>query len=227
MKITNKIILGLIILAFFGSVGYCKLISDTTSNAKSTPNHQVVKTKEFALFQSGDIIFQTSKSSQSKAIQLATGSVYSHMGIVYKRGADYYVYEAVQPVKLTPLKQWIDRGKDKHFVLKRLKNATEILTPQALKKMKEVGDRYKGKNYDLLFEWSDDKMYCSELVWKIYKEALDIEIGNLETLSNFDLSPKLVKQKMKERYGTNIPLNEKVISPVAMFESKYLIRVDL
>jgi hypothetical protein len=29
----------------------------------------------------GDILFQTSKSAQSKAVQLATKSKYSHMGI--------------------------------------------------------------------------------------------------------------------------------------------------
>lgn len=34
--------------------------------------------------QNGDIIFQTSTSGQSKAIQIATGSKYSHMGIIYK-----------------------------------------------------------------------------------------------------------------------------------------------
>ena len=33
-------------------------------------------------FRSGDIIFQTSKSSQSKAIQIATNSKYSHMRII-------------------------------------------------------------------------------------------------------------------------------------------------
>jgi len=54
---------------------------------------------------SGDIIFQTSKSSQSIAIQRATKSKYSHMGIIYKEGKNTYVYEAVQPVKLTPLKK--------------------------------------------------------------------------------------------------------------------------
>src|SRR5437867_163185 len=26
--------------------------------------------------------------------------------------------------------------------------------------------------YDLTFEWSDDKIYCSELVWKVYERAL-------------------------------------------------------
>jgi hypothetical protein len=68
--------------------------------------------------QNGDIIFQTSKSGQSKAIQLATGSKYSHMGIVYKQGNDFFVYEAVQPVKLTPLKDWIKRGENGHYVVK-------------------------------------------------------------------------------------------------------------
>src|SRR5687768_3065271 len=43
--------------------------------------------------QDGDIIFQTSKSNQSKAIQLATGSKYSHMGILYKVDGNFFVYE--------------------------------------------------------------------------------------------------------------------------------------
>ena len=62
----------------------------------------------------GDIIFQTSTSGQSKAIQIATGSKYSHMGIIYKEGNEIFVYEAVQPVKLTPLKDWISRGENGH-----------------------------------------------------------------------------------------------------------------
>lgn len=58
----------------------------------------------------GDILFHTSTSSQSKAIQAATGSKYSHMGIIYKQGDKYSIYEAVQPVKLTPLDKSIARG---------------------------------------------------------------------------------------------------------------------
>ena len=176
-------------------------------------------------FQNGDIIFQTSQSNQSKAIQLATKSKYSHVGIIYSNNNKFFVYEAVQPVKLTPLNQWIDRGENDHYVVKRLKNADEILTKDVLSKMKKVGEQYKGKNYDIYFEWSDDKIYCSELVWKVYKEATGIEIGELEKLSDFDLSHEAVKQKMKERYGDHIPLNEKVISPAAMFNSDKLITI--
>ena len=88
--------------------------------------------------------------------------------------------------------------------------------------MKQVGEKFRGKNYDLTFEWSDNKMYCSELIWKIYKRATGIEIGKLEKLGDFDLTSKVVKAKMKERYGNKIPNGEKVISPAAIFNSQLL-----
>jgi hypothetical protein len=88
-----------------------------------------------------------------------------------------------------------------------------------------MGERFKGKDYDIYFEWSDDKIYCSELVWKIYKEALGIEIGALQELREFDLSDNIVKSKMRERYGDKIPFDEKVISPGAMFDSEKLVTV--
>jgi len=175
--------------------------------------------------QNGDIIFQTSKSGQSKAIQIATGSKYSHMGIVYKQGNDFFVYEAVQPVKLTPLNEWISRGENGHYVVKRIKDSENLLTSETLTKMKQIGEKYTGKDYDLYFEWSDSRIYCSELVWKIYKEALGLEIGELEKLGDFNLNDKAVKQKLKERYGDNIPKDELVISPSSMFESDKLITI--
>ncbi|NOY48129.1 MAG: YiiX family permuted papain-like enzyme [Chlorobi bacterium] len=193
------------------------------------PTHTVTVQNELYSnnsLKNGDIIFQTSKSNQSKAIQLATNSKYSHMGIIYENDEKYFVYEAVQPVKLTPLQEWINRGKDGHYVIKRLKNSESILTDEVMTKMKLYGERFKGKSYDIYFEWSDDKIYCSELVWKIYKEAVNIEIGKLERLSDFDLTDEIVRSKMKERYGENIPMNEKVISPAEMFDSDKLITIE-
>ena len=152
-------------------------------------------------FQNGDIIFQTSTSGQSKAIQIATNSKYSHMGIIYKQGNDFFVYEAVQPVKLTPLNDWIKRGENHKYVVKRLKDSEKLLTDANLTKMKQIGEKFTGKDYDLYFEWSDSKIYCSELVWKIYNEALGLEIGKLQKLSDFNLTNEAVMAKLKERYG--------------------------
>jgi hypothetical protein len=172
----------------------------------------------------GDIIFHESRSSQSRAIQLATGSRYSHMGILYRDEGRWFVYEAVQPVKLTPLSAWIERGKDGHFVVKRLADDS-VLTPDALKRMRAAGEAYRGKSYDLYFEWSDSRIYCSELVWKIYKEGAGVEIGRLQRLREFDLSHPAVRAKMRERYGNRVPRDEPVISPNAMFESAKLVEV--
>ena len=91
--------------------------------------------------------------------------------------------------------------------------------------MRAVGETYRGRGYDLYFEWSDERIYCSELVWKVYKRAVGIEIGHLQRLRDFDLSHPVVRQKLRERYGSRIPSDEPVISPAAMFNSDQLIEV--
>ncbi len=181
--------------------------------------------KTNAIIKEGDIIFHESTSSQSDELRYSTGSIYTHMGIIYIIDKKYYVYEAVQPVKFTPLDKWINRGKNKHYVLKRLKNADEILKPENIKIMKEIGKNYSGKDYDNLFQWNDNRIYCSELVWKIYKNALNIEIGKLQKFKDFDLNHPKVKALIRKRYGNNINLNEIVISPIQMFNSELLIKV--
>jgi len=175
--------------------------------------------------QNGDIIFQTSRSSQSAAIQRATKSKYSHMGIVYIKNGQLFVFEAIEPVQLTPFREWIARGEGEHFVVKRLLKADKELTQKAFEQMLKVGQAFKGKHYDLYFEWSDDRIYCSELVWKIYKRALDLEVGKLQVMQEFDFSDPVVQKKMRERFGDALPKNEKVISPAAIFDSELLITV--
>ena len=178
------------------------------------------------IFQDGDIIFQVSRSSQSLAIQKATNSPYSHMGIVFLRDGKPFVFEAIAKVQYTPLAAWVKRGVGKHFVLKRLKDAPAILHADNVKRLSLAAEAFAGKPYDLTFEWSDQRIYCSELVWKIYKRALDIEIGSRQALKAFDLSDPIVQAKMRERYGNRVPLDEPVISPAAMFASPLLLTVQ-
>lgn len=167
----------------------------------------------------GDIIFQTSKSSQSLAVQSATRSRYSHMGIVFLKNSKPFVLEAISTVKFTPLDVWIARGVDKHFVVKRLQAG---LKQSDISELKKASLAFEGRPYDLTFEWSDDRIYCSELVWKLYKRALGIEVGEVARLKDFDLSAAEVKKKLRERFGNNVPLQEVVISPDAIYNSKLL-----
>jgi len=173
----------------------------------------------------GDIIFHTSRSAQSIAIQKATHSKYSHMGIVFIRDGNPYVYEAIKTVQYTSLKKWVARGDGGHYVIKRLRDADRVLTPEAVAKLRQVAAKFQGKPYDPTFEWSDSRIYCSELVWKIYDRGLGLPVGRLQKLSDFDLSDPIVKSKMKERYGKAIPMDETVISPGEMFSFDGLVVV--
>ena len=167
----------------------------------------------------GDIIFQTSKSSQSLAVQHATHSKYSHMGILFLRDQKPYVLEASATVKYTPLGVWIARGQGGGFVVKRLRSE---LTPAQVEKLRAATPMFEGRPYDLTFEWSDSRIYCSELVWKLYDRALGIQVGRLQKLSDFDLTDRVVRAKMTERYGNDIPMDSTVISPSALFDSPEL-----
>ena len=171
----------------------------------------------------GDIIFQTSQSAQSIAIQKATHSKYSHMGIIFFRDGKPYVYEAIKTVQYTPLNKWIALGDGGHYIIKRLREADRILTPNAATKPRYVAKKFQGRPYDLTFDWSDDRIYFSELVWKIYDQGIGVQVGRLQKLRDFDLSDPVVKAKMQERYGNRVPMDETVISPGEIFSSKLLI----
>ena len=173
----------------------------------------------------GDIIFQTSRSEQSIAIQKATHSQYSHMGIVFLRNGSPHVYEAIKTVQYTPFRKWVDRGEGGHYVVRRLREADRILTSQVVKKLRQAGTKFQGKPYDSYFEWSDNRIYCSELVWKIYDRGIGIRVGKLQSVRDLDLSDSIVKTKIKERYGNKVPLEETVISPGEMFSSDLFVTV--
>lgn len=170
----------------------------------------------------GDIIFQTSESKQCEAVRIATNSKFSHCGIILFVNGGEFVLEAVQPVKITPLEEWITHGKDHKYLIKRLKNEQNILTDQTLEKMKAYGKQFLGKEYDAYFEWTDNRIYCSELVWKIYKNGAGIELSKLKQLKDFNLSDERVQKILKERYGNDLPLEEKVVAPSDLVASDLL-----
>jgi hypothetical protein len=138
--------------------------------------------------------------------------------MVFIRDGHPYVFEAIATVRFTTLDVWIARGGGR-FVVKRLNRS---LTSAETEKLLATARAFAGRNYDLYFEWSDERIYCSELVWKIYDEALGVKLGKLQKLRDFDLGNPLVHAKLRERYGDHVPLDEPVISPAAVFASPLL-----
>ena len=169
-------------------------------------------------FKDGDIIFHASKSSQSKMLQIATNSNITHVGVIFFKSGKLYVFEAVNPVKITPLQEFINRGVGSKYSVKRTKTP---ISNSELKIMIEYGKRQIGKPYDLKFEWSDSKIYCSELVWKIYHYA-GIRLCDIKTFSEFNLNRPIVKQAINSRYKGKFNINESVVAPIDLYNSDKL-----
>tara|TARA_R110002020_G_scaffold98105_2_gene233769 strand:- start:72 stop:686 length:615 start_codon:yes stop_codon:yes gene_type:complete len=169
-------------------------------------------------FQSGDIIFQTSNSLQSKMLERATRSKITHVGIIFTRKNKHYVAEASSRVRIISLSKWIKRGKKKKYAVMRLnegiKKENFVLLEAYIKKQ-------LGKRYDSRFQWGDNKIYCSELVWKAYS-AFGIKLTKPKTFNDFSLGSKIVKSAIRKRYKTKINLEEPVVAPIDIFKSKKL-----
>lgn len=170
----------------------------------------------------GDIVFQTSRSAQSAAVQAATRSPLSHMGLVLPLGSELAVLEAVGPVKYTPVPEWIARGVDGRVVVRRPRAP---LSEQDVSRLARAAERYLGRPYDAAFAWSDERLYCSEIVWKVYRDALGVELGAPSRMRDLDLSSPVVAAKLRERYGLAVPLDEPVISPQAIADAPALVPV--
>jgi len=144
------------------------------------------------------------------------------MGLVLFRDGKPFVLEAMARVQFTPFVEWIHRGEESRYVVKRLRDPELLGDPAKLSALKRAALAFTGRPYDPYFEWSDDRIYCSELVWKAYDRGIGVQVGSLARLSTFDLSNLLVKTKLAERYGDKVPLDERVISPAAVFASPVL-----
>ena len=167
----------------------------------------------------GDILFQQSTSGQCEAIRLATGSPWTHCGVLVKQEGEWFVCEAVQPVVMTPVDEFIRRGKSRPVAIRRMAaglsdDQARIITDYAL--------AHVGFNYDLGFRWSDEEYYCSELVWKAYAAA-GIELTSARPLNDYDLSSPVVKAIMEKRYGKDIPLQEPMVAPGDLLQSPLLL----
>lgn len=173
----------------------------------------------------GDIVFQYSGSAQCPAIAQATRSPYTHCGIVFIEEGKPMVWEAVGPVQRVPLSEWIDHGVNDHYVAKRLKD-TAPLTSDHLAGMKAEGEQEMGRPYDIYFSLDEENIYCSELVWKIYKRGADLEVGLLERFGDMDFSGAEAKRVLHDRFGNAFPADQQVITPASLFRSALLFTVD-
>ncbi|MBW7875530.1 MAG: hypothetical protein H3C47_06065 [Candidatus Cloacimonetes bacterium] len=156
-----------------------------------------------SLLKPGDLVFQTTVSAQSGPIARATHSPLTHVGIVFQEKGKWLVLEAVQPVKITPFAQFKSVGKEGAICIRR---------PQAefdVNKVIEAGKQWLDGPYDYLFGWGDDKMYCSELVYKAFEKGASLKLGDLQAVETLDFSSLAVQELMIHRLNLDFGVSER------------------
>lgn len=167
------------------------------------------------VLQDGDLIFHKSQSAQSKAIFEATGSEWSHVGMLVKDKNAWYVVEARNGIETTPLQKFIDRGRNKEFRILRSAFYNDAKMRTALHKALRS---YAGKKYDIYFEFSDAKIYCSELTFKVLKKVTGQEVGRVNKMKELRIDGPYVKELIKRRLtdlGKDLNPEELIITPVS------------
>ena len=162
--------------------------------------------------QKGDIVLRKGNSIESEAVSLVDGNgKYSHIGIIMIQNDTPFVIHIV-PDSLSStvdycLKQKLSTffsvNNARYGCVLRLKNKDRKLTDSASFHAMEF---YRNKvTFDGAYDINtDDKMYCTELVWKAYR------------INNFDIIDGKIS-------NVNLPfLSNKAILPSTFLYSPYL-----
>lgn len=168
----------------------------------------------------GDILFQSlPKGVLIDSIELVSNSPWSHCGILTRREEQWFVAEAGLSVKYTPLFDWICQGRGFFVDSYRVRG----ITPEQESKVQPGIAKFLGKAYDIEFREDDKKIYCSELVYKVYDRDLGIKLGKWERLG--DLNWKAAESFIRSMERGKLPLERDLITPVGLTKGDNLMRV--
>lgn len=160
----------------------------------------------------GDVVFQSLPNPWGMdlvdTIEGATGSPYSHCGMVIWQDNQWQVIEAIGPVQIIPLSAWQARGRGKKIWAYRFDASSQKHIPAALVAMK----RDLGKPYDPRYRFDEQAIYCSELIHRGWKAASGKGLGETVTLQELNWQP--YRKVIVAIEGTEeIPLTREIITP--------------
>lgn len=179
---------------------------------------------ETYLPQQGDVVFQSLPNPWGldlvDTIEGATGSPYSHCGMVLWQDQEWHVIEAIGPVTIIPLSTWRERGRGKKIWAYRLQEPSQKHIAAAITAMK----RDLGKPYDARYRFDDQAIYCSELIYRGWKSATGTGLGKTVQLRELNWQP--YRKVIVALEGTEeIPLTREIITPRDLAQATELKRV--
>lgn len=168
----------------------------------------------------GDIIMENCTHPSAVLSQQLMGGKYNHVGIIFQRKKDgiYFVMDLTDSVHLTPLTEYVDRATDGHVCLLRLRDANKTLTEQKVTALRNAAKAYNGVPADPVLNWDDSHLYASELVWKVYNNAMLLTLCPTRTVADFDISDETQKELAKT-HGGSVSNKDEAVSTDDIYNS--------
>lgn len=194
------------------------MVKNDISRIKDTVFHTALPT----VFE-GDILLEKCKAPQAQLVQMLMGGKYNHVGIIFQRPKDgiLVVIDCLDSVRITPLTDYVDRADSGHVCLMRLKEANKTLTEEKVRGLRQAAKAYRQKPFDPVLNWDDSGLYSSELVWKIYNNAMHLTLCPTRKIGDFKISEENKKQ-LNKQYGKNVSDLDEGVSPDDIYRSQKL-----
>ena len=162
----------------------------------------------------GDVVFQSLGGAPLKElIEGATESKFSHCGMVVRRSGQWRVIEAVGPVREITLRSWISRGVKGDFAAFRLDQSYVEKIPAMVAEAR----KFLGRPYDFQFRFDDEKIYCSELIFKAFLNVTGEMSGRVRKVR--ELKWEHYRAYIEKLEGGPVPLDRELITPRDLSEA--------
>ena len=174
-------------------------------------------------YKSGDLIFLSNPIHPDKLLQAITKTKFSHVGIVVKEKGKLSVYYAGATVKSLSIPAFLALSVNGKFEVMRYKDT--LLLSGLNEAFIFESKKLLGSPYDFKYSWLDKEIYNTELVWKIYKRAANIELCANRPLASLSINDTLIAKKIKREIGDTISPYTKIVSATDLYNSEFLVKV--
>lgn len=172
--------------------------------------------------QVGDVVLQsiTPGGRLLRTIRGVTESPWCHCGVVDRKDGQWVVCEAVgSGVCYTPLTEFLLRGDEIRFAVYRLKGQFQHHAAAFVACLQP----YLGRPYDIQYELDDEKIYCSELVYKAYRDATGDTLGVVQRFGDLNWQP--YEDDILHYHPGAVPVERQIVTPASLQYSPQLTKV--
>lgn len=133
-----------------------------------------------------------------------------------REGGKWIVYESTVPQsRKVTLCRFLKKAKKWHYAILRPNFNVKF---DDLADVRRLLEQRLGVSYDLGFDYESEKLFCSKMVYDVYRKVFDIEIGSIKTFQQiFEENPESSLSFWNIWFFGKIPWERRTVTPKDQF----------